>query len=183
MIFVCAIGLGILVGYALGGRLSRLSLLRLRARGLVPVSLGIQLLIFPLFGPQPIIPFATSALHAISYGLVLVWLLLNVHLRPLIVVGAGALLNIVAVLANRGYMPASLNSLRRAGLEATAELLARGESYGNVIAMGPLTRLNGLGDWIALPPGLPFSTAISIGDIVIMLGLVWFLVRGMRTRG
>lgn len=183
MIFVCAIGLGILLGYALGGRLSQLSLLRLRARGLVPAALAIQLLIFPLFGPQPIVPFATSVLHAISYSLVFIWLVLNSHLRPLIAVGGGALLNIVAVLANQGYMPASLNALRRAGLDATAELLAGGGTYGNVVAMGPRTRLDFLGDWIPLPPGLPFSTAVSIGDILIMIGLVWFLVKGMRTRG
>jgi len=181
MIFLYAVVIGIAVGYMLGGRLSRLALLRLRGMWLVLVALGIQLLIFPLFTPNPIIPFGTAILHSVSYGLVLLWLLLNVRIRPLIAVGGGALLNIVVVSLNAGYMPASPAALERAGLISVATLLARGETYGNLVGMSATTRLNVLGDWIGLPRGVPFATAMSVGDVLIMAGLAWLLAKGMKT--
>jgi hypothetical protein len=181
MIFLYAVVIGIAVGYALGGRLSHLAFLRLRGMWLVPVALVIQLLIFPLFTPNPVIPFGTAILHGVSYGLVLLWLLLNVRIRPLIAVGGGALLNIAVVSLNGGYMPASPATLERAGLISVARLLARGETYGNLVGMTPATRLNALGDWIGLPRGVPFATAMSVGDVLIMVGIAWLLAKGMKT--
>jgi hypothetical protein len=181
MIFLCAVVIGIAVGYMLGGRLSRLVFLRLRGVWLVLVALGIQLLIFPLFTPNPIIPFGTAILHGVSYGLVLLWLLLNVHTRPLIAVGGGALLNIAVVALNAGYMPASSAAFERAGLLSVAKILARGETYGNLVGMSATTRLNVLGDRIGLPRGVPFATVMSVGDVLIMVGLAWLLAKGMKT--
>jgi hypothetical protein len=181
MIFLCAVVVGIALGYVLRGRLSRLVFLRLRGMWLVLVALGIQLLIFPLFTPNPIIPFGTAILHGVSYGLVLLWLLLNVRVRPLIAVGGGALLNILVVALNGGYMPASPAAFERAGLISVARLLAQGETYGNLVGMSAATHLNVLGDWIGLPRGVPFATVMSVGDVLIMIGLVWLLAKGMNT--
>jgi hypothetical protein len=181
MIFLCAVVIGIALGYVLRGRLSRLVFLRLRGMWLVLVALGIQLLIFPLFTPNPIIPFGTAILHGVSYGLVLLWLLLNVRVRPLIAVGGGALLNILVVALNGGYMPASPAAFERAGLISVARLLAQGETYGNLVGMSAATHLNVLGDWIGLPRGVPFATVMSVGDVLIMIGLVWLLAKGMNT--
>jgi hypothetical protein len=182
MIFLYAVVIGILLGYALRGRIGHLAALHLRGLWLVMLALVIQLLIFPLFTPEPVIPYGTAVLHGISYGLVFLWLLLNVRVRPLIVVGVGALLNLVVVFVNGGYMPASPTALAHAGLTSVAETIGRGETYGNIVGMSAATRLNFLGDWIALPRGLPFATAMSVGDAVIMVGLMWLLVRGMRAR-
>lgn len=180
MIFLYAIIIGILLGYALRGRLHRLASLDLRALWLVPVALLIQLLIFPLFTPAPLVPYGTAILHGVSYGFVLLWLVLNLRLRPLWAIGGGALLNVVVVLANGGYMPASPTALRSAGLGTVADLVAHGDVYGNIVGMSSVTRLNAFGDWIPLPSGLPFATAMSFGDALIMVGLVWLLAKGMR---
>jgi hypothetical protein len=148
---------------------------------LVPVALVLQLLIFPLFTPNPIIPFGTAIFHGVSYGLVLLWLALNVRVRPLIAVAGGALLNVTVVSLNAGYMPASPAALECAGLPTVAGLLARGETYGNLVGMSATTRLNVLGDWIGLPREVPFATAMSVGDVLIMAGLAWLLAKGMKT--
>lgn len=182
MILLYAIVLGIVLGYAFGGRISNLPRLRLRGLWLVSAALVIQILIFPLFTAEPLLPYGTAALHTASYGLLLVWLVLNFRVVPLLVAGSGAMLNVVAVLANGGRMPASASALRFAGLEGVAETLARGESYGNLTGMGAATRLNFLGDWIPLPRALPFATAMSVGDALIMVGFVWLLVQGMTKR-
>jgi hypothetical protein len=183
MIFLYAVVLGIALGYALGGRISHLPQLRLRGLWIVMLALVIQLLIFPLFSPRPVVPYGTAVLHAISYGLVVAWLLANLRVVPLLVAGGGALLNILVVSINGGYMPASPAALRLAGLDSTAAALTRGETYGNIVGMSAATRLNFLGDWIPLPRWLPFATAMSVGDVLIMGGLIWLLAKGMRQRG
>jgi len=182
MIFLYAVAIGVLVGYAFGGRLSQLAGLPLRGLWLVLLALVIQVLIFPLFTPEPLLAHGTAVLHGVSYGILFLWLLLNLRVRALLVVGAGALLNLVVVFANGGYMPASAAALRVAGLAETANIAARGEIYGNIVGMSAATRLNFLGDWIPLPDALPFARAMSVGDVLIMAGLTWLLVKGMRAR-
>ncbi len=182
MIFLYSLALGVLLGYALRGRLSGLTALQLRGLWLVLVSLAIQLLIFPLFASEPIVPYGTAVLHGISYGLVVLWLILNLRIRPLLAIGAGAVLNLAVVLANGGFIPASAGALRGSGLHGVAEIVARGQTYGNLVLMDSTTRLNFLGDVIPLPSWLPFAAAISAGDVLIMAGIVWLVAAGMRSR-
>jgi hypothetical protein len=183
MIFLYAVGLGIALGYALGGRLSRLASMELRQLWFVLLALGIQLLIFPLFSAKPLLPRGTAILHGVSYGLVFLWLVLNWRVRPLLVIGGGAIANIVAVSANGGYMPASADALRQTGHATVADILAHGEVYGNLVGVSGTTHMNFLGDWVPLPRWLPFTTAMSAGDVLIVVGLVWLLAGGMRARG
>jgi hypothetical protein len=183
MIFLYAVVLGILLGYLLRGRIAQLPSLELRGLWLVLSALAVQLVIFPLLGPKPILPYGTAVLHAASYGLVLLWLVLNLRVRPLLVMGAGALLNALVVSANGGYMPASLSALTQTGANVAAAAVALGDTYGNIVGMTASTRLNFLGDWISLPHWLPFATVMSVGDALIMVGLVWLLAKGMTVRG
>ena len=111
MIFLIAVLIGIVTGYLLGGRLSRLSSLRLRGVWLVLLAVLIQALIFPLFTDRPVIPVATEAFHLISYLLVFIWLALNISVRPLLLVGAGALCNLLVIVVNGGKMPASITAM------------------------------------------------------------------------
>ena len=181
MIYAFAVLLGVLIGYLSGGRISRLPLLRFRALYLIPIALLIQVLIFPLFSPEPLLPVATVPLHILSYALVLFFLALNLNVRPLLILGAGAVANLVAILANGGRMPASATALERAGLIQTVERLTASGEHGNVLLMNDSTRLNVLGDWLYLPSWFPGATAFSIGDLLIMVGLVYLIVRGMRS--
>jgi hypothetical protein len=181
MLFLVAILIGVVAGLLRGGRLSHLARLRLRWLWLVPLSLVIQLLIFPLFSEVPFLPYATAPLHVLSYALAGLWLIVNLRVIPLAVVGIGALANLLVVAANGGRMPASTAALRAAGWATTADHLVSQGRYGNVVLMGETTRLNWLGDYLYLPSWIPFSTAFSIGDVLIMVGLVWLIARGMVT--
>jgi hypothetical protein len=181
MLFLVAILIGLVVGLLCGGRLSHLARLRLRWLWLVPLSLVIQLLIFPLFSEAPLLPYATAPLHVLSYALAGLWLIVNLRVIPLVVIGIGALANFLVVAANGGRMPASIAALRAAGWSTTADHLASQGRYGNVVLMGETTRLNWLGDYLYLPSWVPFSTAFSVGDVLVMVGLVWLIARGMLT--
>ena len=54
--------------------------------------------------------------------------------------------------------------------------------HGNTVLMGETTRFNILGDLLYLPRGIPFATALSAGDLIIALGIVWLIVKGMTAR-
>jgi len=180
MIFLVAVLVGVLAGLLLGGRLSNLPSLKLKWLWLVLGGLVLQVLIFPLFSERPLLPYATVPLHYLSYGMVFLFLFLNLRVRPLLALGAGALLNLLPIAANGGRMPASATALARAGYVEVAERLASGSTHGNVLLMSEGTRLNILGDWLYLPSWVPFATAFSIGDLLIMIGVAWLIVRGMR---
>jgi len=178
-----ALPIGIVSGYLCGGRLSRLSRLRLRWTGLLFTSLIIQLLIFPSFSVRPLFPYGTTWLHGLSYVLILLWLLANLKKPPICLIGLGAVGNFIALAVNGGRMPTSAAALRAAGLSSTADHLVDHGTYGNVVLMGKATRLNWLGDSLYLPRWIPLSTAFSIGDVLIFIGLVWLIVKGMKGDG
>jgi len=182
MLLLLAIPLGLLIGYGLGGRLSRLIHLRFRWIALIPVALAIQLLIFPWFFDAPVFPYATSALHLLSYGLIFLWLAANLRYAPMGLIGLGALANLIVIVANGGRMPASVKALQAAGATIEATALLENGSVANVVLMSDATRLNWLGDILHVPSWMPFATAFSIGDAILFTGLVWLIARGMKTR-
>jgi hypothetical protein len=182
MFLLWAVVIGVLLGYLLGGRISRLANLRLRFLWLIGAALLLQLLIFPLFTDRPIIPVATGALHLLSYGLIFVFFLLNYRIVPLIAIAVGSLLNLLVITVNGGYMPSSPTALARSGAADVAARLVHDGIYGNVVLMSQKTSLNGLGDLLYLPRWIPFATAFSVGDLLVACGLVWLIAWGMRAK-
>lgn len=175
MVLLWAVVIGLIVGLCRGGNLKVLGNIRFRYSWLILIALIVQVLIFPLFGPEPIIAAGTGYLHYLSYGLLLLFVLFNVRIKPVVVMGMGLVLNFVVIGLNGGRMPASVNSLRKSGEVGLAnELVSRG-NFGNVIPMDSSTKLNVLGDKIFLPSWVPFSSAFSVGDVVISVGVIWLL--------
>ncbi len=183
MLLLLAIPVGLVAGYAFGGRVSRLVQLRFRWAGLIPLALTIQLMIFPWFFRAPLLPYATTSLHLLSYGLICVWLLINLRLLPMGLIGVGALCNLVVIASNGGRMPASVAALRAAGAVVEADTLIESGAVANVVLMSDATRLNWLGDILYVPSWMPFATALSIGDAILFAGLVWLIARGMKGHG
>ncbi|MFW6190435.1 MAG: DUF5317 domain-containing protein, partial [Candidatus Bipolaricaulota bacterium] len=149
---------------------------------LVPLSLVIQLLIFPLFAEQPVVPVGTGILHVLSYIILAFFVLANLKVWGMPLMGAGMAANLLAITANGGYMPASPGSLLKAGEIEVAYHLIRKGTYGNVINMNGSNAFEFLGDWLYLPGWFPFSTAFSLGDLLVVLGLLFFFGAGMRKR-
>ena len=180
MLFIAAILIGVLIGYLRRGRISHLASLRLRLLALIVVATLIQVLIFPLFGERALFPYATTFFHLLSYGLVFLFLAFNYRLLPIVLIGCGAILNLLPIAFNGGYMPSSHAALSRAGgAEIAARLVDEGQ-VGNVVLMSDQTRLNILGDFLYLPEQVPLAAAFSLGDLVIALGIAWLIARGMR---
>jgi len=180
MLLLWSIPLGILIGYLRGGRLSRLAEVELRGAWLILLALFIQLLIFPIGGRAPWVPWGTQALHLLSYGLLLGFVFLNRREWGIVAMGVGMALNLLVIVANGGYMPTRPELLRAAGLIEAAEKLEQMGTYANNVLMGPKTRLNFLGDLFYVPAGVPLANVFSVGDAILALGLLIFLQAKMK---
>lgn len=117
-------------------------------------------------------------LHALSYAILFIALISNRRLKAMWVIFLGSLLNFIAIFMNGGAMPISVDGLMRAGLEREAQII----SSGGIIthrALTMATRFPILAGVIVLPPPYPFPRLISIGDIVIYLGIILFIQNAM----
>ena len=145
-----------------GGRLSSLESIRLRWLWLAFVAFGVQVLLVT------VVPEGNATLHRIlhlaTYVLVGACVVRNLDLRFLWVAAVGGLLNLVAIAANGGVMPASRGALETAGLEV------QGGSFTNSdLVEGAHVAF--LGDVFAIPAGWPGANVFSVGDVVMLVGV------------
>jgi hypothetical protein len=148
-----------------GGRLSRLADLRLRGLWLPVLALVVQVLITEVVRGGS--AAAHRELHILTYVMLGGFLWANRRLPGLKIVGLGALLNTLAIVANRGVMPASATAERLSGLQLGAGF-ANSAHFGHEL-------LPFLGDIIPWPGPLP--NVLSIGDLIIFAGTVVLLQR------
>jgi hypothetical protein len=73
--------------------------------------------------------------------------------------------NLLAIAANGGVMPARPGALRAAGLADASRAFANSAAVAD-------PRLPWLGDWFALPESWPVSNVFSIGDVLLALGVL-----------
>ena len=175
MLLVWAIPLGILIGYLRGGRLGNLGKIDLKGGWLVLLALLIQLLIFPFSQGHAIVNIGTEYLHLFSYALLLLFALLNRREWGILAMGLGMVLNLLVITLNEGYMPTTVAALQAAGRPKAAMQLEQFGHYGNNTVQTASTRLAGLSDRFYTPAWLPLANVFSVGDVLLALGLIWFL--------
>ncbi len=173
--------IGLAAGFLMKGKLSNLENLPLKHLWLVFAGLLVQLLIFPTPWWSPIITGDTTYYHYASYILVALFFVVNWRMLTLWVMGLGMLLNAIVITANGGFMPADPDAIACAGHERVADAVRTVGEYANVVFMDETTQLNFLGDWICIPAWIPAASAISIGDVVLMMGLALLIAMGMRS--
>lgn len=176
MLMLYSIAAGLALGRLLGGRLGNLEHVRFVWWQLALGGLAVQGVIF--FSPvQRLVGEAGPAIYVTSTVVVLMALLRNLRLPGLTIIAVGAFLNLIPIVANGGYMPSS----PEVWLELTGVAAVPVEGYSNVALIGPGTWFPFLGDIFMFPRPLPMATAFSMGDAVIAVGAVVFLVSAMRT--
>ena len=171
MFILYSIVIGLVVGFALGGRASGLTELTFRLRWAVTAGIVIQLLLFstPL---TRVVGALGPVIYVGSTALVLAAILVNRRITGMSVIALGAISNLSAIVANRGYMPADPGAMATLGQSIP-------DSYSNSAIMAdPL--LWPLTDIFALPAWLPFANVYSVGDVLIGAGVVMVIVGAMR---
>ncbi|HEX5578561.1 MAG TPA: DUF5317 family protein [Candidatus Limnocylindria bacterium] len=171
MFMLYAILIGLLAGRLMGGSVANLGSLRIQWAPLAVLGLLTQVVLF--FGPvAERIGDLGMPIYVASTALVLAVVLRNLRVPGLGLVAAGAISNLLAIVANGGYMPASAAALALLGKEVNP-----GYSNSAVVqspALAPLT------DVFALPPFVPFANVFSIGDVLIAIGVAVVIASGMR---
>lgn len=162
MFILYALPLGVLVGLLLRGRLAGIASIQLRAAPLMVAALWAQVLLFSTPVGDLLGPVAPAA-YVTSTAAVLAAILANLRTPGLSFVAVGAASNLLAIVANGGVMPASA-----AAYAALGRVIP--ETYTNTRFLGdPAFAI--LTDVIPLPAGLPFTNVVSIGDVLIGIGI------------
>ncbi|CAN5458127.1 DUF5317 domain-containing protein [soil metagenome] len=174
MILLYAVIAGLLLGRLAGGRFQELSKVRFEWWQLAVGGLVFQALLFsPAMSGR--VGELGPPLYVGSTLVVLAALARNLTLPGFALIGLGALLNLVVIVANGGLMPASPHAFEL----VTGDAAVPHDDFSNSVLSGPDTRFGFLGDNLAMPRRLPFANVFSVGDILIGLGAAIFLIRAM----
>jgi Family of unknown function (DUF5317) len=142
------------------GRLGALADLRFRAPWLALAGIAAQILIIS------IVPEGSTwlhhAVHLVSYGLIAGFVWVNRHVPYVWLAALGGGLNLAAIAANGGVMPADPDALAAAGIQQQAGDFVNSTTVGH-------PHLAFLGDVFAVPSSLPVSNVYSVGDVVLVV--------------
>lgn len=145
-----------------GGKVARIAEVRIRHAWTILASIALQ--IFVLFVVHDRLPAAVAAgIHMASYAPALAFVWMNRTVRGIAIIVLGGLLNLAAIAANGGVMPAREDALRTAGFPVDNE-----EFRNSAVVEDPNLAI--LGDVFAVPAGVPFANVFSIGDILLVIG-------------
>lgn len=177
MFIIYAICIGILLGYLRGGSLMWIVNFDLNYKVLAISSLFIQILLFSKF---PVIdqvsPNIIAMLHILSYLLLIAFIISNIKIKGISIIGLGTLVNAMVISLNNGYMPSILSDSE---INLEVENIHNGID-ANIIHITEKTVLPWLADIFTLPSWLPFSNAFSIGDLFIAVGTCLYFISNMQ---
>lgn len=177
ILFASVLVLAFVLGFALGGRLSGFEGVRFRWWWLALVGLAVQFVPLPEGVGGTDLAVRTVVL-SISYALLVLFAALNVRASGMLLVLIGLVLNLAVISANGG-MPVSAQALRDSDqLDVLEQLQRSGADKHHLQTEDDV--LTPLGDIVAIPG--PVAQAISIGDVLVYLGLMWLIVAAMRGR-
>jgi hypothetical protein len=166
--------IALVVGLLTGGSAARLGSLRLIWAPLIVLGMVVQLLLFS----SPV-GNALGGLAPVAYVLsnvaVLVAVAANLAIPGLPLVLAGGASNLLAIIANGGYMPASPGTLAAVGRLPKVDY--SNSAPRDVVALAPLT------DLFAMPVWVPLANLFSVGDLLIGLGAAVAVFAAMHGRG
>ncbi len=164
----------LLVGFATGGSAARLGALRLSWAPLIVLGMVVQLLLFS----SPVgdaLGDAAPIAYVASNVAVLAAVAANLAIPGIPLVLAGGTANLLAIVANGGYMPVSPGTLAAMGRLPSVEY--SNSAPRDVVALAPLT------DLFALPTWIPLANVFSVGDLLIGVGVAVAVVAAMHGRG
>lgn len=177
ILFVAVVAFAFALGFALRGSLRGFEGVSLRGWALAAAGLGLQFAPLPTGAAGLDLAVRVSVLGA-SYALLVVFAILNRRVPGIPLVLVGLLLNAVVILPNGG-MPVSESAIRASGQQEMLELFVQqGATKHHLMTEDDVLRP--LGDVIGIPS--PIRQVVSVGDVFIYTGIVWFVLAAMRGR-
>lgn len=119
-------------------------------------------------------------IHIFIYLFLFIFFAYNFEYKLLRIMLVGIILNFIVIISNNGFMPVSIDMALTNGFTESVNLLKAGKIAGHTLLVKETTNLWFLGDIINIPPPYPFPQTISIGDILIDLGIFLFIQDKMK---
>ncbi len=173
---------GLIAGFLAGGRLDNLLALRLRWTSLIIGAVVLRLLTEQALGQhlaiaeQLRVPLLASAYYLLAVGL---W---ANRARPGFALAlVGTLANATVIVINRGFMPVWEPSLLAAGFDPANIASPLHVVVAPTLDVGFLLRAGPLGDVLPIPFDA-LRNVVSIGDVLLGLGLAFFLFASLVRR-
>jgi hypothetical protein len=168
---------GIIISFIVGlfrkGNLRAFSQLNLKWGWVFPLLLIVQLAVFMLQNNSEFLGQLSGSIYILVYIIGLLFLFLNRKNPGFILIFIGVFLNFLVMGVNGGRMPVSVESaavLDPGYIEALKESL-----YAKHTMLTSTTHLGFLGDVIPISDPYPRTQIISIGDIIMNIGIFLFI--------
>lgn len=172
---------GLIIGLIRGGYrygLKQFSNIRLKGGWIFPVLLLLQFAVFKFQDQSPVIASVSNYVFIAIYIIGMIFLWMNRDHKGFPAILIGVFLNFLVMAVNGGRMPVSLQAA--SVLEPHyVDMLQNSTAITKHYLMDASTRLSFLGDIIPLSSPYPRTQAISIGDVVMNIGIYLFIVHLM----
>ena len=178
---LAALCLVLLLGLmAAGGRVGNLAEIKVKRGWLAPLAFLMQA--YLIFIPAETGGGVLSSRSLILIGsncllFLVIWY--NRHLSGVKLIGLGLLLNFLVIVLNGGFMPITPDTLVQIGYDSNAPRLETGYRVArtkNIVMEPGEARLWFLSDIFVIPRPFPIPSALSVGDLLIVVG-VFVLLR------
>jgi len=175
--FLEAVALGLFIGGFKGGRLT--NIIDMNIRGWYLIILSLFLSMSPIFLRNfDNITNTSVMLMFFSMVILLLVLILNLDKKGVWLVLVGGLFNVAIMAFNAFKMPVMMSGLEGAGMTSLIEGLADG-SIINYVASEATGAMQVFTKFIIVPKPYPFPKILTIGDIMMSIGMLWMIVGEM----
>lgn len=165
----------VIVGFIRGGKISRFANINFKKTWLFILALFIQFgIIFFSLSENGIQIKYIKQLYMLSYILLIIGIIININLRTLWVIMIGTIMNFIVFFANGGKKPILTEGLKLIGLDNITSMLTE-EKLALYTPLGNNTKFSYLGNIIIVAKPYPYPQIISIGDLIVALGLFIFV--------
>lgn len=185
MIFETII-VGSFIGKLMGGKLGNLANLEIKAWFLFALSFILEILALLIVSRtdgvlSEFIVDNYMIINILIYFVLLIGLLFNYKEFGLFITFIGSILNFIPMLFNGGRMPVSIDALKKANLFDQLSMLLEDRIMTHTLVLDD-TKFKILTDIIPVSSPDFMAKVISIGDIVIAVGLCILIVNCMKSK-
>lgn len=174
--FLFSVILGVVSGYLLKGNLENLNNLEIKGWWLIALGFLVEFIIkiFLISGYLQI-GSLTYILNIAMYSCIMAFIYINRKYKMILVIGIGFLLNIIVIFGNGCTMPVSAKAMDILNISGPVE------TKGLYSIISSETRFKFLAD--VIPYKLwKYGGIASIGDIILSIGVIGIIVKGMKNR-
>jgi hypothetical protein len=163
----------LIVGFIRGGNLKGISDLKFKWGWVFPILLLVQFTVFYFQNKNTLVASLSEWIFILVYIIGMFFLWQNRHYKGVYLILLGVGLNFIVMAVNGGRMPVSLEAASILD-PMYADAIING-LYGKHAVLTNSTNLGFLGDIIPLTDPYPRDQVISIGDVVMNIGIFFFI--------